>query len=304
MAKYQELVTRRYIALLNFKLQSPQHFRAPSSFGNSILLNWLKSSLVPSYSVMKTCRRIQQRNMRKLKRVKKIQAVQNSTDLMRTNWFEYVNNDDYRLAIPVGPRFQAVLPDWTSPPQMKYELESSMWLGTKVWPLENRNPETEGNVIKKRRLKFCSCLNPGSVECVKRHVIAKRIQLQTELGPAFWKWKFDEMGEEVSKSWNQEDRKRYEDLVRKNPISQGKSFMKPALKSFPSQCRKTIVSYYFNVYLPRRMGCKTRSGCTIDTDDEEGEPSNLKGSRKRYRADVVALYRVKPAKARYLTGRR
>ncbi|KAK2967074.1 hypothetical protein RJ640_015294, partial [Escallonia rubra] len=80
------------------------------------------------------------------------------------------------------------------------------------------------------------------------------------------------MGEEVSNLWNLWEQKKFESLVKTNPVSTGKSFLKPAFKCLPSQCRETIVNYYFNVYLPRRMSTLTRSGCEIvDTDDEASE---------------------------------
>ncbi|XP_059626522.1 AT-rich interactive domain-containing protein 2-like [Cornus florida] len=208
-----------------------------------------------------------------------------------------IKDDHLRLAIPVGPRFQADIPDWIGPPPQS-ESSTSSWLGTQVWPIKDRSAETKGDAIGKGRPDFCLCDSPGSVECVKRHVTDRRIQLQYELGPAFWKWKFDEMGEEVSKLWNMEEQKKFDSLVKMNPISKGKSFMKPALKSLQCHCRKSIVSYYFNSYVPKRISMKTRSGCKIiDTDDEEaGGALYSKCPQKRSRAEYV--------KTHYLTGRR
>ncbi|KAK3026315.1 hypothetical protein RJ639_041003 [Escallonia herrerae] len=150
-------------------------------------------------------------------------------------------------------------------------------------------------------------MNQTLQERVKLHVVNKRILLQFDLGSVFWRWKFDEMGEEVSNLWNFWEQKKFESLVKTNPVSTGKSFLKPALKCLPSQCRETIVNYYFNVYLPRRMSMLTRSGCEIvDTDDEASEDAPcIKGSQKRYQADNHSLntYKYMKTKTTLLSDR-
>lgn len=224
-----------------------------------------------------------------------------------TKWVDYIRDDRLRLAIPVGPHFQADIPHCTGPPHSSYsESSTSRWLGTQIWPIKDTSPDTKAGLIGKGRPDFCQCLSPGSIECVKSHVKEKRIQLQFDLGPAFMKWKFDQMGQDVSRLWSLEEQKKFDFLVKTNPISEGKSFLKPAVESFPSQTRETIVSYYLNVYIPRRMSIQTRAGFqTVDTDDDEsGQAPNSNSSRKRYRADIVASSGCKYARTRYLTGRR
>ncbi|KAI7984629.1 AT-rich interactive domain-containing protein 2 [Camellia lanceoleosa] len=129
---------------------------------------------------------------------------------------------------------------------------------------------------------------------------------QFDLVPAFWKWRFNEMGQDVSKLRNLKEQKKFDSVVKTNPISQGKSFLKPALECLPSQQKETRVSYYFNVYVPRRMRIHTRAGCKIiDTDDDEADEAlHSKSSRKRCRADSVTSSSSKYVKTRYLTGRR
>ncbi|KAF8388533.1 hypothetical protein HHK36_027208 [Tetracentron sinense] len=208
-----------------------------------------------------------------------------------------------RMAIPVGPRFQADVPDWTDPcnNENPYDCDSdySKWLGTQIWPIEGGRTRTIERVIGKGKPDSCSCVSPRSVECIKHHIIKERSRLQSDLGPAFFSWKFDEMGEEVSKLWSLKEERSFKSLVKMNPISTGKSFWKPALKLFPSKCKESIVSYYFNVFVPRRMSMQTRSTSEIvNSDDDEVDESM--GSRKRCRAESVSFGRSKDVKTRYL----
>lgn len=228
------------------------------------------------------------------------------------NRFNYINDDKLRLAIPIGPRFQADVPEWTGPPHKNHphgafnESGSSKWLGTVIWSIEDSNPESEGDIIGKGRPESCNCATPGSILCVKLHVNKKTAHLQNILGPVFWKWKFNQMGEAVAKLWKQPEQQRLDNLMKQNPFSEGHDFIKPALEWFPLKSKKDIVSYYLNVYIPRRMSIQTRSGCTIvDTDDEEEKLKRpAKRSRKRAKVDGMSVYSPKLVKARYLTGRR
>ncbi|PWA76561.1 hypothetical protein CTI12_AA233830 [Artemisia annua] len=226
--------------------------------------------------------------------------------------FNHISDDKLQLAIPIGPRFQADVPDWTGPPHKNYPhgalttSDSSKWLGTVIWSMDT-TPQSEGDGIGKGRPDSCSCATPGSILCVKRHVANKTALLLKNLGPAFQKWKFHEMGEAVAKLWKQPEQQKLTNLMKKIPFSEGEDFVKPALDYFPSKSRKDIFSFYFNVYIPRRMSIQSRSGSMmVDTDDEE-EKSKIhssKGSRKRDRVDGVPVYSPKVVKTRYLTGRR
>lgn len=238
------------------------------------------------------------------------------TSEKKKEWLDFIYEDCEKLVIPVGPRFQVDVPDWANSQKVemvrKYkegESDALKWLGTPVWPTDNNleNREANEELIGKGRNEHCRCEYPGSVECVKRHVKEERMKLESELETAFSAWKIDEMGEEVSNLWTTKEQEKFSSLVKSSQMSKGKSFLKPAVASLPSKSRQNIVNYYFNVHVPQRISEQTRSNCEIiDTDDEEGEEevNTPKPSRKRNRAKNGASSSSKPAKKKYLTGRR
>ncbi|KAK9280679.1 hypothetical protein L1049_014377 [Liquidambar formosana] len=175
-----------------------------------------------------------------------------------------------RKRVPVGPFFQAKVPEWTG-----VALESdSKWLGTRIWPLERGENRSliERDRIGKGRQDSCGCQFQGSVECVRFHIAEKRIRVKLELGSAFHRWKFDKMGEEVTLSWTKEEEKKFRAIVRLNPPSLDKCFWDQMFKLFPTKSREDLVSYYFNVFLLRRRGYQNRSTPNnIDSDDDESE---------------------------------
>lgn len=177
----------------------------------------------------------------------------------------FIGDHLQRFVVPVGPRFQADVPDWTVPADKdntNYEAsnsENSKWLGTRVWPIEIRNMKVSSRAIGKGRPHSCSCRSPGTTVCVKRHVSEERLILQRDLGPAFFSWKFDEMGEQASKAWSSKEEATFESLVKRKPQLNGKNFLKHALKSLPQKTRKTIINYYFNVFIPRQLSLQNRS---------------------------------------------
>ncbi|XP_076898885.1 AT-rich interactive domain-containing protein 2-like [Bidens hawaiensis] len=223
----------------------------------------------------------------------------------------YVLHDQQKYAVPVGPRFQADVAEWKGPPQWKYPhktLNSSKWLGTVIWSNKDTTThETERGAIGRGRPHHCDCYIPGSVLCVKRHISERTAFLEKDLGPAFRIWKFDEMGEVVANVWKQSEQQKFARVLKNisKPKYKGNSFIKLALECFPSKSVKAIAGYYFNVYVPRKISVKTRSGCkSVSTDDEEEEMDPCsKGSQKRARADGVGPA-SKSLNVGYLTGRR
>nr|DAD28412.1 TPA_asm: hypothetical protein HUJ06_029880 [Nelumbo nucifera] len=84
-----------------------------------------------------------------------------------------------RLNIPVGPCFQADVPEWIDPPKRETLYnEDSSWLGTRIWPMEGRSTESE--LVGKGRSDTCSCASPGSADCIKCHINEERLRLQFE----------------------------------------------------------------------------------------------------------------------------
>ncbi|KAA8518998.1 hypothetical protein F0562_016228 [Nyssa sinensis] len=190
----------------------------------------------------------------------------------------FIGDHLHRMVIPLGPRFQADVPDWTGPGNSgnlngsDADSENSRWLGTRIWPMEGRSTEITAGRVGKGRPDCCSCVSPGSADCIKHHILEERLRLQSDLAPAFFSWKFDEMGEVISKSWTLKDQQSFQSLVKMYPLSSGKNFLKHASKCFPSKSKENILSYYFNVFIPRHMSSKTRSSLEqIDSDDDEVE---------------------------------
>ncbi|KAL0344483.1 UNVERIFIED_CONTAM: AT-rich interactive domain-containing protein 1 [Sesamum radiatum] len=138
-----------------------------------------------------------------------------------------------KKAIPIGPRFQAHVPEWSNTVNISIlintynsDSDNAKWLGTRIWPIETGSMKTTGRTIGKGRPKVCCCVSPGSVDCVRRHILEKRLFLQSDLGPAFFSWKFDEMGEQVSKSWTLKEQQTFESLVQMRSSCKGKNFLK------------------------------------------------------------------------------
>lgn len=212
----------------------------------------------------------------------------------------FIGDNLQRMVVPVGARFQADVPDWTGPCNYEDDSESSRWLGTRIWPIEGRESKITTRVVGKGRPESCSCSAPASIECVRRHILEERLLLLCDVGPAFFSWKLDEMGEAVSKSWTLEEQHNFESLARPKVLSNGKDFLKHALKCFPSKSRKAIVSYYLNVFIPRRMSLQIRSSFgQIDTDEDEAGNSIYLGFRKKTEGKTP-IGSSKNVKARFL----
>ncbi|CAN4115908.1 unnamed protein product [Withania somnifera] len=200
----------------------------------------------------------------------------------------FIGDHLQRVVIPVGPRFQADVPDWTVPADKdntNYKAsnsENSRWLGTRVWPIKIVNIKVSSRAIGKGRPHSCSCRSPGAAVCIKRHISEERLILQRELGPAFFSWKFDEMGEQASKAWSSKEQATFESLIKRKPQLNGKNFLKHALKSLPHKTKEIIINYYLNVFIPRQLSLQNRSpNNLVNINDDIADDINDKYLQKR-----------------------
>lgn len=173
--------------------------------------------------------------------------------------------------VSIGQQSQTELPEFYG---ASYESDPK-WLGTKAWPLEkgeNKEKLIERDPIGKGRQDSCGCQLPGSCDCIRFHVQEKRLKVKIELGPAFGRWEFHRIGEDVAHLWTETDQKKFQDIVESNRLSSQKYFWDELFKSFPQKGREALVSYYFNVFLLRRRAEQNRSGkADINSDDEDSE---------------------------------
>ncbi|KAK9143803.1 hypothetical protein Syun_013203 [Stephania yunnanensis] len=179
-------------------------------------------------------------------------------------------DDPFRQRVPLGALFQAEVPEWTD----GAADDDSKWLGTQDWPLATGKLSSgfDEHSIGKGREDLCDCRHPGSVECIRFHVAERKMKLKLELGRAFYNWGFRYMGEEVSLSWTEDEEKKFKDIVRLHPESLNRCFWDELRKCFPNRCWKSLVRYYFNVFVLRRRSYQNRvNPAGIDSDDDESE---------------------------------
>uniref|UniRef100_A0A0D9V7W1 ELM2 domain-containing protein n=1 Tax=Leersia perrieri TaxID=77586 RepID=A0A0D9V7W1_9ORYZ len=187
-----------------------------------------------------------------------------------------------RKKIGVGEHFQAEIPDWTEPPsdeltRYKNDPNISKMLGTRIWPPEGKALQTDSTVacqgrIGQGRMESCKCPYPESFFCRQHHTDVARDLLRSELGQAFTEWRFDSMGEEVSKMWTREEQLKFNALERLVPVLDHKTFWAVAAKHLASKTRIDLVRYYLNVFLMRRVLSQCRLNLLeIDSDEDEAE---------------------------------
>lgn len=168
--------------------------------------------------------------------------------------------------VSVGPSFQAEVPGWYD----KVLDSDDKWLGTLIWPLESRDSEVD--YIGRGKIQSCDCIAPGSVECVRFHIAENRMKLKLELGPVFYHWRFDRMGEEVSLRWTELEEKRFKRMLLSAAQSLDTRFWTNASKYFRGKTREDLVSYYFNVFGIQRRSYQNRvTPRDIDSDNDEEE---------------------------------
>lgn len=199
-----------------------------------------------------------------------------------------------KMVVPVGPRFQADIPDWVGPLYMETS-DNSKWLGTRNWPDRFSSTKYSKKVIGKGRKDSCLCVSPGSPDCFRHHIVEETLDLKYELGQAFFGWKFDEMGENILKEWSWEEQKRFESL-----IDEKNNFWQNSMDFFPDMPRKKIISYYLNVYVPRRISLQIISKSKQVDSDDEVEKVSKRDSHRRYQVKSQMLGKSRFANIRYL----
>ncbi|XP_039042554.1 uncharacterized protein LOC120181522 isoform X2 [Hibiscus syriacus] len=128
-----------------------------------------------------------------------------------------VLNYNVNIHVPIGPLFQVEVPEWTG----GASESDPKWLGTRVWPSEKKENKfmIERDRIGKGRQDSCGCHIRDSIQCVRSHVAEKRLKAKLELGFAFYRWKFDKMGEEVAFSWKEEEEKMFSCIAYRNRVT-------------------------------------------------------------------------------------
>ncbi|KAK8691609.1 hypothetical protein V6N13_075112 [Hibiscus sabdariffa] len=188
-----------------------------------------------------------------------------------------------RKQVPLGPNHQANVPLWGRPIEKdkfaQYSASSDtngsdyeeIMMGTCIIPMPNSDL-TASDFDKVGAGKTgCCCMDSGSMRCVQQHVLEARKELQKSLGHEnFVKLGFYDMGEDVACKWSEEDEEMFHEVVYSNPASFGKKFWRRLSLVFPSQSKRELVSYYFNVFILQRRAVQNRSSTlNIDSDDDE-----------------------------------
>ncbi|XP_056854767.1 AT-rich interactive domain-containing protein 1-like [Raphanus sativus] len=165
------------------------------------------------------------------------------------------SDEEDRPCARVGSQFQAEVPEWIG---LNTESDAK-WLGPRVWPLSkeqsNSNLLIERDPIGKGRQDPCGCQNSDSVQCVRFHINTKREKLKLELGPAFYMWCFDSMGEGTLQYWTDLELKKVK-LLMASPPTLSPSFFSELKSILSSKSREEIVSYYYNVHAFRMTARK------------------------------------------------
>ncbi|XP_039042553.1 AT-rich interactive domain-containing protein 2-like isoform X1 [Hibiscus syriacus] len=176
-----------------------------------------------------------------------------------------VLNYNVNIHVPIGPLFQVEVPEWTG----GASESDPKWLGTRVWPSEKKENKfmIERDRIGKGRQDSCGCHIRDSIQCVRSHVAEKRLKAKLELGFAFYRWKFDKMGEEVAFSWKEEEEKMFSCIGKSNPLS----LWDGSCKHFHNKSREQLVCYYFNVFLLQHKAYRNRVTLRNNNDDDEEE---------------------------------
>ncbi|KAF2294990.1 hypothetical protein GH714_029995 [Hevea brasiliensis] len=198
-----------------------------------------------------------------------------------------------RRQVPLGPDHQASIPMWGGH-EKKYPLEqvdsvdpnnfSSLsgsdliyddneekLMGACIIPMPDIESSADNSNEAGRGRTDCSCLDEGSIRCVRQHIMEAQQKLRKSLGhEKLMNLGLYDIGEEVTHKWSEDEQRLFHAVVFSNPASLGQNFWNYLSQVFPYRSTKEIVSYYFNVFMLRRRAAQNRSNLLeIDSDDDE-----------------------------------
>ncbi|KAF2313635.1 hypothetical protein GH714_012527 [Hevea brasiliensis] len=197
----------------------------------------------------------------------------------------------FRKPVSIGPGHQAFVPEWEGPNTSSNKLDKSnpqvvlasssspsvivddgyeeRLIGICVIPM----PDLEASVTHYcgGTRTDCSCLDLGSIGCVKQHIVEARQKLRESLGEEIFEGLgFYDMGEDVANKWTEEEEQVFHNVVLSNPPSLGRNFWDHLAAAFPSRTKGEIFNYYFNVFMLRRRSEQNRfDPLNIDSDNDE-----------------------------------
>ncbi|XP_031402005.1 uncharacterized protein LOC116211674 [Punica granatum] len=179
--------------------------------------------------------------------------------------------------VPIGSNHQARLPPWVGQMYMselynfdKEDTEEN-YLGTCIIPMPDESTfELDQGIVGGGR-KDCSCIDKGSMRCVRQHITESQEDVRTNLDDEkFVLLGLADLGEEVACEWSEEEEQLFNEVVFSNPVSAGKNFWKRLSATFSSRTKRELVSYYFNVFMLRKRATQNRCRfLDIDSDDDE-----------------------------------
>ncbi|KAI4353234.1 hypothetical protein L6164_002199 [Bauhinia variegata] len=112
-----------------------------------------------------------------------------------------------KRVVPVAPKLQPQTPDCKRENNRNggEDAKELKWLGIQVWPPPQEGLEVIEEDIGKGRSEGCSCKNTGSIKCRRLHISEARARLQSQLGQAFFTWRFYETAKTFSEILKEEE---------------------------------------------------------------------------------------------------
>ncbi|RRT84311.1 hypothetical protein B296_00012719 [Ensete ventricosum] len=180
-----------------------------------------------------------------------------------------------RKHVPIGANHQADIPEWGSHEFKNHTRDNDVCASPMTPVTTSMSCDNVANVLSYHKME-CSCLNAGSIRCVRQHVMQARQKLKQNLGHnTFLELGFGNMGEVVTEKWTEEEEQLFYEVVLLNPASLGKNFWKKLPQVFRTRSSKELISYYFNVFMLRKRAEQNRlDPLHVDSDDDEWQESD------------------------------